>query len=181
MTNPYIVHQCTKFGCKRTQHRQVTHINNDYKFLLPEAVCCCLQTCNVYIKKLAMCYIHIPSFIILGSCIYGLRHINGLYHNVWPRANSCHFLLLTSKQNCLQKKLFALARPIMDSNHHSKFQPSILYTPVKTEQQQQQDNPSKLSFLYKSRTDFAIFTIFGVHGFFDHTNWANLSKVGSDS
>ena len=75
-----------------------------YKFLLPEAVCCCLQTCNVYIMKLAMGYIHIPSFIILGSCIYGLHHINGLCHNVWPKANSCHFLLFTSKQNCLQKK-----------------------------------------------------------------------------
>ena len=53
--------------------------------------------------KLAMGYIHIPSFIILGPWIYELYHINGLYHNVWPRANSCHFLLFTSKQNCLQK------------------------------------------------------------------------------
>ena len=70
---------------------------------MPEGVCCCLQTCNVYIMKLAMGYMSIPSFIILGSCIYGLYHINGLYHNVWPGANSCHFLLFTSKQNCLQK------------------------------------------------------------------------------
>ena len=71
--------------------------------LLPEAVCCCLQTCNVYIMKLAMGYMSIPSFIILGSCIYELHHINGLYHNVWPKANFCHFLLFTNKQNCLQK------------------------------------------------------------------------------
>ena len=55
------------FGCKRTQHRQVTRINNSYKFLLPEAVCCCLKTCNVYITKLAMGYMSTPSFIILGS------------------------------------------------------------------------------------------------------------------
>ena len=89
--------QFTKFGCKRTQHRQVTRINNNYKFLLPGAVCCCLQTCNVYITKLAMGYMSLPSFIILGSCIYELHHINGLYHNVWPKANSCHFLLFTSK------------------------------------------------------------------------------------
>ena len=54
----------------------------------------------VYIMKLAMGYIHIPSFIILGSCIYGLHHINGLYYNVWPRANSCHFLLFTKKLIC---------------------------------------------------------------------------------
>ena len=61
---------------------------------LDEAVCCCSQTCNVYIMAVAMGYIHIPSFIILGSFIYGLYHINGLYHNVWSRANSCHPLLL---------------------------------------------------------------------------------------
>ena len=73
------VHQCTKFGCKKTQHRQVTRINNNYKFLLPEAVCYCLQTCNV---RLAMGYMSIPSFIILGSCVYELHHINGLYNNV---------------------------------------------------------------------------------------------------
>ena len=57
----------------------------------------------VLLVKLAMGYIHTPSFIILGSCIYELHQINGLYHNVWPRANFCHFLLFTSKQNCLQK------------------------------------------------------------------------------
>ena len=90
------------------------------KVLLPEAVCCCLQTCNVYIMKLAMGYIHMPSFIILHSCIYGLHHINGLYYNVWPRANSCHFL------SYLQKNNYALARPVMDSNHHTKFHPCIL-------------------------------------------------------
>ena len=54
-------------------------------------------------EKLAMGYMSIVSFIILCSCIYGLHHINGLYSNVWPKANSCHFLLFTSKQNCLQK------------------------------------------------------------------------------
>ena len=87
-----IIHQCTKFGDKRTQHREVTSINNNYKFLLPEAVCCCLQTCNVYIIKSSMGYTSILSFSILCSCIYGLHHNNCLYHNVWPRANSCHFL-----------------------------------------------------------------------------------------
>ena len=77
----------------------------------------------------------------------------------------------------------------MDSNHHAKFQPCILSgfwdTPVETKQQQQQQQQQdihwKLTFLNKLRTDLAIFTIFGVHAFFDHTNWANLSKVGSDS
>ena len=31
---------------KRTRHMQVININNINNFLLPEAVCCCLQTCN---------------------------------------------------------------------------------------------------------------------------------------
>ena len=48
---------------------------------------------TTYIVELAMGYMSIPSFNILGSCIYELHHINGLYHNVWPKANSCHFFL----------------------------------------------------------------------------------------
>ena len=51
-----------------------------------------------YIMMLTMGYIHTPSFIILGSFVYGLYHINGLHHNVWPRANACHSLLFTSKR-----------------------------------------------------------------------------------
>ena len=48
-------------------------------------------------------YLLVPSFFIIGSCVYELHHINGLYHNVLPKANFCHFLFFTSKQNCLQK------------------------------------------------------------------------------
>ena len=44
--------------------------------------------------KLAMGYMSIPSFIILGSCIYELHHINGLYHNVLPKANFVIFCCL---------------------------------------------------------------------------------------
>ena len=46
--------------------------------------------------------------------------------SVWPKANFCHFLLFTSKQNCLQKNECALARPVIDSNHHAKFHHCIL-------------------------------------------------------
>ena len=46
-----ILHQCTEFGCKRTQIREVIGINNNYRFLLPEAVCCCLQTYNFYFDE----------------------------------------------------------------------------------------------------------------------------------
>ena len=38
-----------------------------YKFTLPEAVCCCLQTCNVCFGKLLSWDIHVPSFIVTGS------------------------------------------------------------------------------------------------------------------
>ena len=61
--------QCTKFHFYRTQHEQVIGINNIHKFTLPEAVCCCLQTCNVYILILKMGYICAQSFIILSICI----------------------------------------------------------------------------------------------------------------
>ena len=70
---------------------------------------------------LAMGYMHTPSIITVSSCIYGLHHINGLYDNVWPRANSCHFLLFTKKSIN-----YALERPVMDSNNHAKFHHSIL-------------------------------------------------------
>ena len=39
-------------------------INNIYKVTLPESVCCCLQTCNVYILILTVGYICVPSFIL---------------------------------------------------------------------------------------------------------------------
>ena len=38
-------HQCSKFHCYRIQYKQIS-TNNIYKVTLPEAVCCCLQTCN---------------------------------------------------------------------------------------------------------------------------------------
>ena len=70
---------------------EVIDINNNYKCWLPEAVSF-LQTCNIYNMKLAMGYMSIPSYIILGSCIYGLHHINCLYDNILPGTNSCCFL-----------------------------------------------------------------------------------------
>ena len=49
-----VVHQRTKYGGKQTQYREVIGINNNYNFLLPEAVCCCLQTCKFCLMK--TCY-----------------------------------------------------------------------------------------------------------------------------
>ena len=53
----------------------------------------------------------IPSFIILGSCIYELYHINGFNHNVWPKANSCHFLLFGERERpVIQPPVAAVVR-----------------------------------------------------------------------
>ena len=41
------MNQSTKCHCQTTQHEQVIV----YKCLLPEAVCCCLQTCNCWFVK----------------------------------------------------------------------------------------------------------------------------------
>ena len=87
----------------RPSIEKIIGLNKNCYFLLPEAACCCLQSCNLYMTKLVTGYMSIPSFIIIGTCIYELHHINCLYHNVWPKANFCNLLLFTSKQNCLQK------------------------------------------------------------------------------
>ena len=36
-----------------------------YKDRLPEAICCCLQTCSVVL--LVMCYMCIPAFIVTSA------------------------------------------------------------------------------------------------------------------
>ena len=41
LSPPFTLHQCTKFHCERTHHKQVIGTDTVYKFLLPEAVCCC--------------------------------------------------------------------------------------------------------------------------------------------
>ena len=37
-----------------------------HKFILPEAVCCCLQTCNFCFGELLSLDISIPGFIVIG-------------------------------------------------------------------------------------------------------------------
>ena len=34
-----------------------------FKERLPEAICCCLQTCNVDVVLLELCYVCMPTFI----------------------------------------------------------------------------------------------------------------------
>ena len=60
-----LVQKCIRFCGKKTQHRQVIDINN-ITTLLPEAVCCCLQTCNFCFDETLSEYISVPSFVTKG-------------------------------------------------------------------------------------------------------------------
>ena len=57
---------------KRTWHKHVIDINNIYNFLLPEAVCCCLQTCNFCFDETLSQYVSVPSFVTKGHSIVKL-------------------------------------------------------------------------------------------------------------
>ena len=151
--------------------------------MLPKAVCCYLQTCNVYIMKLAMGYIHIPSYIILGSWIYRLHHINGLYHNVWPGENSCHFLLFTSKQNSL-KKINMLLHNCHGFQSSCKVSPLYLVWFLRYASRNWTTTTTRIlktDFLEYIKNRSCYFHHFLYTCVFEHTNWAIVSKVGSDS
>ena len=63
------IQKCIRFCGKRTWHKQVIDINN---FLLPEAVCCCLQTCNFCFNETLSQYVSVPSFVTKGHSIVKL-------------------------------------------------------------------------------------------------------------
>ena len=67
-----LLQKCIRFCGKRTWHRQVVDINNIYNFLLPEAVCCCLQTCNFCFDETLSQYVSVPSFVTEGHSIVKL-------------------------------------------------------------------------------------------------------------
>ena len=59
-----------------------------FKDRLPEAICCCLQTCSVNVVLLVMCCMCIPVFIVTSAdisqlwvylCIYCLRLVVVVY------------------------------------------------------------------------------------------------------
>ena len=51
---------------KRTRPRKVIDINNNYKCLFPEAVCCYLQTCVFCFDENLSQYIDVPSLVVRG-------------------------------------------------------------------------------------------------------------------
>ena len=51
---------------------------------MPEAICCCLQTC--YVMLLLMDCMCIPTLIVVTLLVVWLHTQIALYYNVWPGA-----------------------------------------------------------------------------------------------
>ena len=61
-----------------------------FKERLPEAICCCLQTCNVDVVLLVMYCMYIPAFIVTSADISQLWvYIFMLFTNLLPEAICC--------------------------------------------------------------------------------------------
>ena len=57
--------QCTKSHSQERYHNQVMGINISFKFLMPEAISCCLQTCKCGFEYCVPVYI--PSLIVRNA------------------------------------------------------------------------------------------------------------------
>ena len=57
-----------------------------FKERLPEANCCCLQTCNLDVVLLVMYCMYIPTFIVTSADI---SHILMLFTSILPEAICC--------------------------------------------------------------------------------------------
>ena len=80
---------CVPSFVTRIQHRKVTDINNNYKFLLPEAVCCYLQTCIFCFDSNFSQYISVPSMVVGRPSIEEVIGINNNYKFLLPKAVCC--------------------------------------------------------------------------------------------
>ena len=60
-----------------------------FKERLPEAICCCLQTCNVDVVLLVMYCMHIPAFIVTSADISQLWVYLCYFTNLLPEAICC--------------------------------------------------------------------------------------------
>ena len=57
------------FHCYNCYYGPVIGILIHFKERLPEAICCCLQTCNVDVVLLVMYCMYIPTFIVTSADI----------------------------------------------------------------------------------------------------------------
>ena len=109
-----LVHQCAKFHCERTHHKQVIGTNTVYTSLY------CLRL-FVAVYKLVM-LILMMGWIVLSLWVLGLTSCHTLLVSIIMYGLGNFFLFFTCKQHCLQANQNALARPVMDSNLCAKFQ-----------------------------------------------------------
>ena len=63
------IHVYANFHCYNCYYGPVIGIFIRFKDRLPEAICCCLQTCSVNVVLLAMCCMCIPAFIVTSADI----------------------------------------------------------------------------------------------------------------
>ena len=87
----------TRLGRKGTQHRQFMGINNNYEFLLPKAVCCCLQICNFCFDETQ--YTKYGSKMTQHNQVIG---INNKYKFLLPEAVCC---FLQTCNSCFDENL----------------------------------------------------------------------------
>ena len=57
------MYQCTKSHSQKRQHNKVIAINISLQVLMPEAVCCCLQTCKCGFDIMVLCT-SVPRLIV---------------------------------------------------------------------------------------------------------------------
>ena len=60
-----------------------------FKERLPEAICCCLQTCNVDVVLLVMYRMYIPALIVTSADIKPVMGIFMLLTHILPEAICC--------------------------------------------------------------------------------------------
>ena len=60
-----VLHTCTNFHGHLCLHQLVISTFSLFINILPEAICCCLQTCYVDVMLLLMDCVCIPTFIVV--------------------------------------------------------------------------------------------------------------------
>ena len=91
-----VVCVCTEFHSNMCYHWPVKMINIFTKKTLPEAICCCLQTCLLLIFILLIEYImytELHVHIALTTCEF-VHCLMCPHFNVWPGAICCCLLLI---------------------------------------------------------------------------------------
>ena len=62
--------------------------------VLPEGICCCLQTCNFVVTFMLMNNVCVQSFNFIRACMSKLWSYLCPYHNLLPEAVCKHVILL---------------------------------------------------------------------------------------